>query len=904
MDMMRLARKKKGPEPISWEAAFQHELAALGAAARPGRLYALCLSGGGVRSAAYCLGVLQALARDSRLTGFHYLSTVSGGGYVGAWLQTMIRRQGAEGAQERLARRDPAAPGQDPPELQRLRRYTNWLTPNGGLLSLDGWTGLAIYLRNVLLNWLVFGPLFLLGALLAVGARTVFFVLQGQPAEWQERLLRPIDLRPAMVIASLFLLAGLVGLAWGTVESCKGLPSRRPRRAGGPDYWQPTAIERRIVWPSLVWAFCIPPALAPIWGWVLQGPWWAQAALPLLFAGGSIAGYLAAAVMRPDETPSYWNNLVPWCLANTAGALMLYAGLLIAWALPENRASEIMAIAGPAWLLLCYAVLSAVHAGLRGATGTPWSRHAVDAFSDLDVEWMARITAMRLRVGLAWGGFAFCVLWLPHLVYFKPPYRVLPPVWVGALLAGPVAAWLGKQAFSQVNALLSGKPGLITWDLVLRAASLTFAAALLAGSGVTVQNLLEPLQDWFGAAGGCDPIGCMAPSYALSGMAMAVVLFGADNWIRTNRFSMHGVYRDRLVRAFVGPARAEPSDPEPFDPKPSDPQSGGAPRHADPFTGFDPRDNPRLSALVPNGETRCLFPVINVTLNLSASRRADWADRKAAPFTLTPLHCGAAHLARRSGQYVATGQYAGSGAGGISLGTAMAVSGAAVSPNWGYHSSGLTAFIMTLFNVRLGAWLPNPARPRGAFDQPDAPGWWMLLDELLARTDDDRDYVYLSDGGHFDNLGVYEMLRRRCRLIAVVDATRDPDGGCADLGAVIGKARIDMGVQIRMARARPKPKASSQGVNGLSIGLIRYPDGARGVLLVLKPALTGGMPADVRAYSLQDRSFPNEATTEQWFTEAQFESHRALGAHQAGLALGRLRQRLARRSLLTLSREC
>lgn len=890
MDMASTAPQEQGPHPVGWETAFQHELAALGPAARPGRLHALCLSGGGVRSAAYCLGVLQALAGAGRLTGFHYLSTVSGGGYIGAWLQTMIGRHGAEGAQQRLAQRDPAAPGQDPPELRRLRGYTNWLAPNGGLLSLDGWTGAAIYLRNVLLNWLVFGPLFLLGALLAVAARTAFFFLQGQPSEGAQRALQPIGGLPATA-AALFLLAGLAGLAWGATESCKGLPSRRPRRAGTPDYWTAPAVERRIVWPSLAWAFCVPPALAPVWGWVLEGPWWARWALPLLFAGGSVAGYLAAAVTRPAGTPPYWNNLLPWSLASAAGAVMLHAGLRIAWALPEARAAEVMAIAGPAWLLLCYAVLSAMHAGLRGATGTPWGRHAADA-SGLDVEWMARITAMRLRVGLAWGGFAFCVLTLPHLLYFQPPYRVLPPAWIVALLAGPAAAWLGKRAWSQVGALLSGKPGLITWDLVLRAVSLAFAAAVLAGSGVTVQTVLAQVQGEFGAHGRCGLAGCMLPSYLLSGAAMAAILGGADRWIQTNRFSMHGVYRDRLVRAFVGPARADPSEVERDEVQPGEMQPGGAPRRADPFTGFDPGDNPPLASPVPAG--RRLFPVINATLNLGAARRADWADRKAAPFTLTPLHCGAAHLHDRSGRYVATARYAGSGPGGISLGTAMAVSGAAVSPNWGYHSSPLTAFIMTLFNARLGAWLPNPARPQ-AGGQAGAPGWRLLADELLARTDDGRAYVYLSDGGHFDNLGVYEMLRRRCRLIAVVDATRDPDGGYADLGAVIGKARIDMGVQIRLA---------PPGTDGLSVGLIRYPGGARGVLLLLKPTLTGDVPADVRAYHMQDRSFPNEATTEQWFTEAQFESHRALGAHQAGLALGRMQRGLAREALRAMRMGC
>ncbi len=889
-DVTRPAQQEQTPYPVSWAEAFGRELASLGAGARRDRLQALCLSGGGVRSAAFCLGVLQALAAAGQLSRFHYLSTVSGGGYIGAWLQTLIQRYGVADAQERLARGDAAEPGQAPIELRRLRGFTNWLMPNGGLLSLDGWTGLAIYLRNVLLNWLVFGPLFLLGALLAVSARTIFFLLQGQPSSGME--LQPSDVGgwPA-VVAALFLLVGLAGLVWGTIGSCRGLPSRRPQQDRRPDYWTQSFIERRIIAPSLVWAFCVPPALAPVWGSVLAGPWQARWALPLLFAVGSIAGYVAAGVTRPPGTPSYWHNLTPWCLASVAGALMLRTGLMLAWALPQAQAGEIMAIAGPAWLLLCYAVLSAVHAGLRGATGTPWSRHAVDTFSGLDIEWMARVTAMRLCIGLAWGGFAFCVLTLSHvLIHRDPTSIVLRPVGMLALIAGPAAAWLGKQSFSQVGALLSGRPGLVTWDLVLRAASLAFAAAVLAGSGVVLEETLGVLQDWFGADGQCSFGGCMLWAYLLPGFILAIILGGADSWIRTNRFSMHGVYRDRLVRAFVGSARPDEDDAISSEPL----------RRPDPFTGFDPGDNRPLHTLRAHERNWRLFPVINATLNLSGSRRFDWFDRKAAPFTLTPLHCGAAHLNAGDGRYVASADYAGSGPDGITLGTAMAVSGAAVSPNWGYHSSTLTAFVMTLFNARLGAWLPNPASPQLATGQAGAPGWRLLWDELLARTDDLRAYVYLSDGGHFDNLGLYEMLRRRCRLIAVVDATRDPDGTSSDLGALVSKARIDMGVQIRLLQGRPDAKTlgagvNSGGVNGMSMGLIRYPGGGRGVLLLLKPTLVDDMPADVRAYHAQNPGFPNEATSEQWFTEAQFESYRALGAHQAGLVVERLRRRLARK---------
>ncbi len=119
-------------------------------------LTALCLSGGGIRSAAFCLGVLQALAEKCLLRRFDYISTVSGGGFIGGWLQVLIRDLGGVSSAE-------GAITQPRPEaLRRLRAYTNYLTPQTGPLSVDTWTGIVLYIRNLLINWAIFAPLFLL----------------------------------------------------------------------------------------------------------------------------------------------------------------------------------------------------------------------------------------------------------------------------------------------------------------------------------------------------------------------------------------------------------------------------------------------------------------------------------------------------------------------------------------------------------------------------------------------------------------------------------------------------------------------------------------------------------------------------------------------------------------------
>jgi len=218
----------------------------------------------------------------------------------------------------------------------------------------------------------------------------------------------------------------------------------------------------------------------------------------------------------------------------------------------------------------------------------------------------------------------------------------------------------------------------------------------------------------------------------------------------------------------------------------------------------------------------------------------------------------------------------------------LTVSGAAISPSWGYHSSRVTAFLMTLFNVRLGIWLPNPAtaatedlalaKPRNSLA--------ALINELIGRTTDTSQAINLSDGGHFDNLGLYEMLRRRCSTIVIIDADTDPDCAMFDLGDAIRKASIDLGVTVTMRKTmRIYSRAMIETDKdldplGFAIGTIRYRDGFRGRLLYVKSCLLRDIPAEVRAYAAQNREFPHEPIIDQWFSESQFESYRGLGSCQ------------------------
>jgi hypothetical protein len=263
---------------------------------------------------------------------------------------------------------------------------------------------------------------------------------------------------------------------------------------------------------------------------------------------------------------------------------------------------------------------------------------------------------------------------------------------------------------------------------------------------------------------------------------------------------------------------------------------------------------------------------------------------------VTPLHAGSycSNVGYRRIEYEVDDDriYYG-GKEGISLGTAVAISGAAASPNMGYHSSPVVGFLMTLFNARLGWWLGNPGPPGRHTFKFSGPllASRPLIAEALGLTDDQNKYVYLSDGGHFENLGLYEMVLRRCHIIVVSDAGQDGDFKFEDLGGAIRKIRIDFGIPIDF----------NDGVNIYSrnqnkmgyycaIGTIGYScldgDGTDGILLYIKPTLYGEEPRDVYQYAQSNPAFPHDPTSDQWFEESQFESYRMLGSYIARVISG------------------
>jgi hypothetical protein len=359
-------------------------------------------------------------------------------------------------------------------------------------------------------------------------------------------------------------------------------------------------------------------------------------------------------------------------------------------------------------------------------------------------------------------------------------------------------------------------------------------------------------------------------------------------FVNVNKFSLHGAYRDRLIRAYLGASNDN--------------------RSPNKFTGFDPRDNLPMYILQ-TGHTTERFErplhVINISLNLVGGKNLAWQQRKAESFTSTPLHAGSHRLGYRRAE-IYGGTKGADGGYGMSLGTALTISGAAASPNSGYHSSPLATFLMALFNVRLGAWLGNPG-PKGEHTfRNRGPKFAVgpLLQETLGLTTDEKPYVFLSDGGHFENLGLYEMVLRRCRLIVVSDAGCDPKCELEDLGSAIRKIRIDLGVPIEFEDFNIYSRESKKSGKRWALGKIRYSavDGGDtdGILIYMKPAFycDGKEPIDIFNYAATSLTFPHETTSDQWFSESQFESYRTLGHYTTGEVLREMQAHASERAAL------
>ncbi len=882
---------------------------------------ALCLSGGGIRSAAFALGIIQALAIHPRsikgdpvptaerslLASFDYLSTVSGGGYIGAWLSAWLKRAGFATVWANLVGR-PGGPDTEPAALSWLRGNSNYLTPKLGVFSADAWAGVAIYLRNVLLNWLVILPVicvFLLG--LKLFAVLVAWLWRfGPPDEHGVDSGCPLFVGIALVAALML----TISLRFRT----RNRPTRNTARAD-----QTSFLTQDLLWAILAaagFAVCLVSTCAELrlrgnvplvqdalerLKWLGADPTWTRASPRLVLAVmGALGGAIIYAVSWLTAWPQKRGALdfALWTLSGVVFGALVGVGvhlflniddvtverLFFGLSAPSERVLLVI-IFGVPWLLVAQLVAEVIFVGLT----------SYQDGSDGDREWLGRAAGWLLVTAIAWLVLMFLVFVGSEIApdILKSIKSTLGPI---GGISGILTLLLGK---SSLSSSISGPKGLkpLSVNVVLAIAAPIFAGALV----IIISALLDRLllgTSLFNSSLMASNAFCIAGStynrpwiwpfctdlydqrqadlvFMLAGVAI-IILIGwiASISVNVNRFSLHSLYRNRLIRAFLGATNER--------------------RKANPFTGFDVGDNLRMHQLWPPKDPDIGWPpskaewrpfhLVNMTLNIVSSKNLAWQERRAEPFTASPLHSGSSCKAYRPslryGDPLAPF--------GISLGTAMAISGAAASPAMGYHSSSGVSFLMALFNVRLGWWLGNPGKEGETTYSHDGPRTAVVpfLQEMFGLTTDDREYVYLSDGGHFENLGLYEMVRRRCRFILVSDAGCDPAFALEDLGNAVRKIEIDLGISIRfdgLEHLKRRPERRGEVGPGLyhAIGRIDYPScdggGEPGTIMYVKAGYHGTESAGIRSYAMSHRDFPHETTADQWFSESQFESYRRLG---------------------------
>jgi len=275
-------------------------------------------------------------------------------------------------------------------------------------------------------------------------------------------------------------------------------------------------------------------------------------------------------------------------------------------------------------------------------------------------------------------------------------------------------------------------------------------------------------------------------------LAISLGLFLVGFLLNPNSLSFHRFYRKQLADAFL--------------------------RHTAKCRNLFLREVfPQEVTEATKAEARAPYPLINTCLNLqNPGGDNKFKGAKASDyFLLSPLWCGS----KLSG-YVRTASFPGFKH--MTLPAALTISAAAVNPGMGIYSNKFLSVMMTLFNARLGFWVNNPSfEPRKLFGM-EMPRWatyivwWpsFFFKELFSKIGTDNRKLNISDGGHIENLAVYELLRRKCRLIMAVDAGADPLSTFADFENLTIRARNEMGIDICFREGQDpidtiRPKASS-----------------------------------------------------------------------------------------------
>jgi hypothetical protein len=819
----------------------------------------LAFSGGGIRSATFNLGILQGLKELDLLRHVDYLSTVSGGGFVGSWLVGNVYR--TRQWLGRATRWDES--------ISHLRSYSSYLAPLTGILSADTWTLAATWLRNTFLIQLS-GITWILAVLLGVlGARRFFLDLAAPTFLVKIPILLPAGKQFAYASLGATLLGLAVTLViilgfQGGVQTDKNKHMTTLRWWAVLASWIGSFVIASILWHSSGESFYQSDQSLHAFSSIFKRAWHQE---KLLLTSDAIALLLIGwYALRPPPIASSPNSREPvtklvwrsvWigtlCVGVLYLALCAILFLDLWWRESDPVSFESYAfVFGPALVLSAFALSVVMFIGFSGRTT-----------GEAEREWWTRFGAWLVIYATA--GFA-----LSAAAVFGP--RAVEKLFslsgkAGAIKWGAVVSWLGTviaglfagNSSKTAGATAPGKK--MGLELLAKAGGLVF----VAGSIIATAYLLFAFLKNFTAASvphsaywaTLDAISIKTILLVLLVIVPVGTLF---SWFfEINIFGLSQFYRNRLVRCYLGATRWAPGIRKPH-----------------PFTGFDFKDDFAISEL--RRDFRGPFPIFNCTLNLGGSSDLTVHSRHSASFSLTPLRCGSDRPAVGYAPTFSVDPNGPSFAGGVKLGQAVAISGAAASPNMGYNTSPLVALLLTMFNVRLGWWFPNPGRS----------GWsskglrfslYYLTRELLGLADEKRLFLNVSDGGHFENLGVYELVRRRCKVIIACDGECDEQLQFGGLGNLIRICATDFGAVIELDVRPIGQQRDDHSLSHCAVGRIRYSNGTVGFLIYLKASITGDEDIGVTQYRSAHPTFPHETTANQFFSEDQFESYRKLGHH-------------------------
>ncbi|MGV3571423.1 MAG: patatin-like phospholipase family protein [Ramlibacter sp.] len=799
-------------------------------------LWGLALSGGGIRSATFALGLVSGLAKKGLLHRFDLLSTVSGGGYVGAALGKAYQSAG----------KDPLEVERRLAEAERswlvwwLRATSRYLTPRG---APDLLVAAATYFRNMVAVHLELGL-----AGIAVGAALALFNL----AAWQS-LARWFADAPDLL------------------------------RAIGP-FLRP--------WMSTVWLLLVFPLLASV---PLTAAYWtilarrgkrrvlAEAAFAMALAIlGAIAAWAATRVSAWDMTRDA--GLRVFCGGLAVLLLLAATGPLVARLARVGVRKQVPA--APSQLPqapLVQAPRQTSWMRLRRVLGT-----TVD--TDASAQQRNRLTkalatCLLLAVAVVLLGIIDRLAWF--ITFERSDATWLLPVIVAAGLAA--ARTLATQLpAAEASTAVSGR-------LLFRIADA--AGFLLLGLGAIFWVALAyqlALGHLFEGA----PSGALTFAearqlawvlLALPVLYMVVTCRKADF---CNLSSLHMFYRARLTRSYLGAANPHrfprpPGSPEPtFSPlDDAEPQAVASLPEKPQVFRVDPQDAVALRDYRPHAVGAPVH-ILNVTINQTREPLGGLfnQDRKGQYLSVT----SGGHYRVGLGPWTQDSSITDS-----QLPAWMAISGAAVAPGLGGQTSAGLSVLLFMSGVRLGYWWemePSPKTFRDRLVAWVAPHKYRLLyGEAFAKFGGINDqFWFLSDGGHFENTAAYALLRQRAKLVLVADAAADPRYRYADLENLVRKARIDLGASIEFVDPSSAPRAlpafgtleqlrDPASDACIALARITYSDADGGWLVFVKPNMFRNLPVDVLNYKHENPAFPQETTADQFFSESQWESYFRLG---------------------------